>query len=198
VKLLVYGSAAFGTILRDLVGLCGHQFSGFIDDVYGGPDVVGEYAAARSKCPPGEFGVVLAIGYRDLDARWRVFERVVSDGYAVPVLVHPEAYVRTIESIGNGSIIMARAIVDLSAKVGECCVLWPGANVSHDSAVGRNSFLSPNCTICGFASIGPDCFVGAGAVVADHCDVPAGSFVKAGSVFAAGRPASGLNGPTCR
>lgn len=186
-KLLVYGSTAFGAILRDLVGLCGHQFSGFIDDVFSGPSVLGDYAAARSKCPPGEFGVVMAIGYRDLAARWRVFERVVADGYTVPALVHPEAYVRNIESIGNGSVVMARAIVDLSARIGECCVLWPGANVSHDSVIGSNSFLSPNCTICGFSSIGSNSFIGAGAVVADHCKVPAGSFVNAGSVFAAGR-----------
>jgi acetyltransferase-like isoleucine patch superfamily enzyme len=171
-------------VLSDLVGRCGHEFAGYIDDL--GPssaEVLGTFEQVRPRYAAAAYGIVIGVGYRDLPARWRVFERVASAGYAMPALVHPEAYLHSADCVGAGSVVMARAIVDARAAVGRACVLWPGANVSHDSTVGDNSFLSPNSTVCGFVTVGRDCFLGAGAVVADHRTVPAGTTIKAGEVW---------------
>lgn len=183
VKLLIYGSKEFGKVLRDLAIGCGHDFVGYIDDLHSGSDVVGSYESAKRLHPPGSVGVVVAIGYEHLDARWRIYQRVVADGYAVPTLVHERAYVRSLESIGRGSVIMATAVVDVGATLGDLTVLWPGAVVNHDGAIGANTFVSPNATVCGYARVGLSCFIGAGAIVVDHCSVPDNSFVKAGRVF---------------
>jgi sugar O-acyltransferase (sialic acid O-acetyltransferase NeuD family) len=185
VKLLVYGSSEFGAVLRDVLADCGHQFAGFVDDVYpDNPGVVGAFAAARASHPPGEYGLVLAIGYKHLEARQRLFGAARAAGYRFATLVHPAAHVHASAKVGEGSVVMARAIVDRGADLGEACVLWPGVNISHDSSVGANTFLSPSAIVCGFARVGSGCFLGAGSVVADHRTVPDGSFVKAGSVFA--------------
>lgn len=182
-KILVYGGAEYGSVIRDLAARCGHSFAGFIDDVHpGAPEVLGGFEDVRGRFAADAFGVAIAVGYKDLAARWRVIESVRGAGYPLPPLVHPAAYVHPDASIGDGAAIMARAIVDLRARIGDACVLWPGANVSHDSTIGANTFLSPNSTICGFVTVGRNCFVGAGAVVADHSAVPDGTRVKAGSV----------------
>lgn len=182
-KLLVYGSGDFGKLARDLVERCGHEFAGFVDDVHAVEGVLGSFDQVSRRCAPGEFGIVLAIGYNDLGARARVYERIKSAGYPLPALIHPAAYVHSPERIGEGTIVMARAIVDRGARVGEACVLWPGANVSHDSSIGRNCFLSPNCAVCGFVTVGDGCFLGAACVVVDHREVPANTRIKAGQVF---------------
>jgi sugar O-acyltransferase (sialic acid O-acetyltransferase NeuD family) len=181
--LLVYGSKDFGRLLRELLQHCGHRFAGFIDDFDAGPDIVGTYAEALAKCPPASHGMVIAIGYQHLEARWQAYERAKRDGYAVPPLRHASAILHPGTSVGDGAIVMAGANVDAFSRVGELAVLWPGALVSHDCEVGRNCFLSPGAILCGFVKTGRNCFVGAGAVIVDHRALPDATFVKAGSVY---------------
>lgn len=182
-ELLVYGSREFGRVVKDLAEQCGYRVAGFIDDFHRGDGILGTFAEVAGRCPPARFEVAIAVGYRDLGARWAVRERVVAHGYRLPALVHPRAYVRDPARIGDGSFVMAGAIVDLQASLGPLVVVWPGAVVNHDSRVGENSFLSPHATICGCVTIGRQVFVGAGATIVDHVEVPAGTFVKAGSLY---------------
>ena len=182
-RVLLYGSSDFGRLLRRQVEFCGHHFEGYVDDMAGGPDVLGRYGEVRERWPPAaDRGLVMAVGYKHLDARWAIYERVRSDGYELPPLVHPAAWVHPEASIGEGTFIGAGATVDAGSQIGPLTVLWPGAIVSHDAVVGENCFLSPGAIVCGFACVGRQTFVGAGAVVPDHADVPIASFVRAGSV----------------
>jgi|SRR3990172_5838383 len=182
-KLLIYGSMEFAGVVRDLSRACDYECAGYIDDYAVGGEIIGDYEHVRRKFPRDSCKIAVAVGYKDLKARWAVYEKVLGDGYDVPTIIHPRAYVRDISAVGRGSIVMAGAIVDFNAKVGELCVLWPGTVVNHDSTIGDNTFLSPNSTVCGCAEVMGGCFIGAGAVIVDHVTVPYGSFVKAGRVF---------------
>jgi len=180
VKILVYGSTTFGSVVRVLVEECGHEFAGFIDDVNPtGPDVLGNFSAVTSSCPPAGYACVNAVGYNDLPARQRVTDRIVAAGYARPSLVHPLAIVGRDSRVGAGAMIMAGAIVDCRVDVGPDVVMWPGAVVAHDTVLAGNTFLSPNSTVCGCCRVGAGCFVGAGSVIVDHADVAAGTRIKA-------------------
>ena len=184
-KLLVYGSSEFGAVLRDLVADCGHEFVGYVDDVNpASPGVVGTFEAVCKSHPGAAHGLVLAIGYKHLEARARILASGRAAGYRFPALVHPTAYVHPSATVGEGALVMARAIVNREARLGETCVLWPGVNVSHDSQIGANTFASPSAIVCGYATVGANCFLGAGSVIADHRTVPDGAFIKAGDVFA--------------
>jgi len=170
-------------VLRDLLTSCGHEFIGYVDDLNSGAEIVGDYSRTSVLHPPGSCGIVIAIGYQHLVERWKIYNRVVADGYPVPALIHSRAYVRDPGAIGQGASVMAGAVVDFSASVGALAVLWPGVVINHDSVVGANTFVSPNATVCGFATIGHSCFIGAGAVVVDHRSVPDGSFIKSGRIY---------------
>jgi sugar O-acyltransferase (sialic acid O-acetyltransferase NeuD family) len=178
-NVLVYGSRLFGGVVRRLVEDCGHEFAGFIDDTYHGPDILGPFDAVRMRCSPSDYACVNAVGYNDLSARRDVSARIRDAGYTMPVLVHPRAYVAANSSAGAGTFVMAGALVDCQVTLGECVVIWPGVCVSHDCTIGPNTFLSPNCTICGDCCVGADCFVGAGAVVVSHAAVPDRTRIKA-------------------
>lgn len=179
-KILVYGSTTFGSVVRVLVEECGHEFAGFIDDVnLSGADVLGGFDAVSRSHPPETFACVNAVGYKDLAARRRVTDRIVKAGYETPSLVHPKAIVGRAARVAAGAMIMAGAIADTRVDLGPGVVMWPGSVVAHDTVIGGNTFLSPNCTICGCCEVGADCFVGAAAVVVDHASVPPGTRIKA-------------------
>lgn len=188
-KILVYGSRDFGQVVKDIILQCGHDFIGFIDDYHLGTEVLGTYEQVKAKYSPELYEIIVAIGYKHLKARWSVYQMAVRDGYTVPYLIHPKAYVRNIGAVGAGAIVMVGAIVDFNAQLEELTVLWPGVVINHDSLVKANTFVSPNATICGFVTIGEESFIGAGSVVADHVIVPPGSFIKAGSLYYDGRKA---------
>jgi sugar O-acyltransferase (sialic acid O-acetyltransferase NeuD family) len=187
VKVLVYGSTTFGSVVRVLVEECGHEFAGFIDDVNAGQDVLGSFDIVKTKYPAAQFACVNAVGYNDLAARQRVTDRIVAAGYAMPCLVHPRAIVGRDSRVGAGAMIMAGAIVDTRVDLGPSVVMWPGAVVAHDTVLAGNTFLSPNSTICGCCQVGAGCFIGAAAVVVDHADVPTGTRVKAAERYVTSR-----------
>lgn len=182
-KILVYGSQEFGQVVKALVRKCKYEFIGFIDDFNTGEEIIGSYSEVCKSFLPQDFEIVIAIGYRNIKERWDIYQKVFLDGYNVPCLVHPQAVISDSCKIGQGSIIMAGAIVDVNVQLKELVVVWPGGVVNHDSVINANTFLSPNSTVCGFAEIGKDCFLGAGTIVVDHKKVPDGSFIKAGSLF---------------
>lgn len=184
-RLFVYGSKDFGRVIRELVIDTGHEFAGFIDDFSEGNDVAGVWDQVAAANPPTpETGIVIAIGYEHMAARWTVFEKVRRAGYDVPALIHPTAIVHRTATVEPGAFVMAGANIDLLASIGALTVVWPGVIVSHESRVGPNCFLSPGAVLCGLVTTGDSCFVGAGAVIVDHRDVPSGTFIKAASRFA--------------
>lgn len=177
-RLLIYGSGDFAATVSELVRHCGHEAIGMVDDFSSGPGILGDLESVRDSHPPPGFGIVLAIGYSNLEARWSAWERARAAGYRAPPLIHPRAYVSDTASVGEGSMVMAGAIVDARAVLGEHVVLWPGSCVNHDVVVEKNCFISPNATLCGFAHVGSHSFIGAGAALVDHAVVPEGGYIK--------------------
>lgn len=182
-RILVYGSREFGQVAKDLALQCGYAFAGFIDDIDSGGEILGGWDTVSRTHPASGHALALAVGYHHMHERRVLYARAHTQGYATPALIHPRAYVRDPGAIGVGAFVMAGAVVDVGARLGEFVVVWPGATINHDSIIGANCFVSPNATVCGKATVGEDCFIGAGAVIIDHQSVPGGSFIKAGSVY---------------
>jgi len=178
-KLLIYGSKEFASTVRELARHSGFEVAGMVDDYTAGLGILGGLKAVVRTHPPSDYGIAIAIGYNNLSARWAAWQNAKAAGYKAPPLIHPRAYVADTASIGDGAMVMAGALVDVHARVGELTVLWPAACINHDSRVGENTFICPNATICGDASVGSHTFIGAGAVVVDHVTAPPNSFIKA-------------------
>lgn len=180
---LIYGSNEFARILKDFLEFHEMKFSGFIDDFRTDDSIIGTFADISECYSPDDYEIVLGIGYSNLPARLKAFDRIKSAGFKVATLVHRNAYVRSLANIHEGAIVMANATVDCNAVIGKATVIWPGVVVNHDSIISINTFLSPSATICGFVHVGESCFVGAGAVISDHVNVPDETFIKANSLY---------------
>ena len=181
--LLIIGAASFGRLVSVLAHECGRSVAGFIDDTTDGPDVLGGTPDLGVALLPSAYELVMAIGYRHLEARFALYTRLRDAGFRFPALVHPSARISPHASVGEGSLVMAGADVDAFSVVGEACVLWPRSVVSHDNRIGSNTFISPAATLCGFVNVGQSSFVGANSTVVDGSTLAEGSFVKAASRY---------------
>ena len=179
----VYGSRSYAATVRDLAMECGWRVLGFIDDHAPPSAFVSTFDDVTAQHAGTSAGMLIGIGYRDLDARWRAWERVRAAGWDVPALIHPRAHVAPSAQIGEGCILMAGVVVDHRTQVKDACVLWPQACVNHDCLVGANTFLSPQVVICGNVRLGEHSFIGAQSVIVDGADLPSRTRLRMGSRY---------------
>lgn len=181
--LLIIGASSFGRLIAILAADCRRDLAGFVDDTTSGPQILGRTADLGEGLLPTDYDLVMAIGYKHLQARWQLFTRFASIGFAFPSLVHPASRISSHARIGEGNLVMAGADVDAFTRIGHACVLWPRAVISHDNTIGDNTFISPAATLCGFVSVGQGSFIGANSTIVDGSTLGENSFVKAASRY---------------
>lgn len=140
----------------------------------GGEDVLERYR--------GALGI---LGFAALETRHRREDAVrrlapLLGGWAM--VIHGSAWVSPTATVGEGSVIMAGAVVQTGARIGAHCVVNSGAVVEHDAVLGDQAQLAPSVTLGGGARIGQSAYIGLGAMVRDHITVGAGATVGMGSV----------------
>ena len=105
--------------------------------------------------------------------------------------IHPTAIIARLDtSIGEGTVIMANAMVCAGAHIGRHCIINTAADADHDTvmedfshisalsilaggaSIGKRSFLGVNSCVRDKISIGPDCTIGAGSAVVKHITEP--------------------------
>lgn len=181
--LLIIAASPFGRLMSVLAQECGRTVAGFVDDTTTGPNILGTTGDLGRALAVSDHELVLAIGYKHLQARLSLFGRLRATGFRFPALIHPTARVSPHAKVGDGCLVMAGANVDAFTEIGDACVLWPNATVSHDNNVGRNTFISPAATLCGFVTVGEGSFIGANSTIVDGSTLAEGAFVKASARY---------------
>ena len=116
---------------------------------------------------------------KNLFLREKIFKKLIKLKFKFPVLVSPLAYVSKNSSLGDGTIIMHRAIVNANTKIGRNCIINTGAIIEHDVFIGDNCHISTGCVINGGAIIESNSFIGSGTVIKQNSKICKGSFVNA-------------------
>lgn len=182
-EIVIIGASGHGKVIADIVASSGNIVKGFLDDdndiqekeIIGFP-VLGKIAdyVNYKEC---EF--VIAIGNpivrksiaESLDVKWHT-------------AIHPRAVVSKLDTtIGEGTVIMANAVVNPSAKIGKHCIINTGAIVEHDNVLCDFVHISPNATLAGSVTVGECTHIGAGAStkqvlsITNNCVIGAGASV---------------------
>ena len=95
---------------------------------------------------------------------------------------HPASYIAPKVEIGNGTVIMAGAIVQPFVKIGRHCILNTNSVTEHHCTIGDYAHIAPGAVLCGGVTVGEGALIGAGAVCVPGAVIPPWSLVKAGSV----------------
>lgn len=97
-------------------------------------------------------------------------------------IVHPSAQIAFNAEIGKGTVVMANAVVNVCATVGEHCIINTGAIVEHDNVIENYAHISPNVALGGTVRIGLLTHVGIGATVKNNTEICSECTIGAGAV----------------
>ena len=121
--------------------------------------------------------IVVAIGDSQPRSQW--MQRFSAQGFDLPVLVHPTAWVSPSAGLAGGSVVFAQAAVGTRARVGGGCIINTGATVDHDCVLGECVHVCPGAHVGGDVQIGNQSWIGIGTSIV-HC-VRIGSCVMIGA-----------------
>ncbi len=116
------------------------------------------------------------------DTRIQLFERLNALAANLPIIVSPFAYCSRHAELGEGTILMHGAVVNVKARVGANCIINTLALVEHDADIGAHCHISTGARVNGGVRIGAGSFVGSGAVLREGISLGSRVVIGAGQV----------------
>jgi len=180
-RLIIIGAGGQGRVIADIAVKNGYSEIAYIDDhatgVCMGFPVIG-MTGDIEKLNDGKTDFIIGIGNNAV-------RKTFAEKYAVnwATLIHPSAQIAAGVTLGEGTVVMAGAIVNPCACVGVHCIINTGAIVEHDNIIEDYAHISPRAALGGTVRIGIATHVGIGATIknnisiCDHCVVGAGAVV---------------------
>jgi sugar O-acyltransferase (sialic acid O-acetyltransferase NeuD family) len=167
-NLLIIGAGGHGKVVAEAAELDG-RFENimFLDDRVDVDAVLGhriigmshEYEKFAKKY---EYAIV-CIGVNE--KRMEITQKLLKAGYKVPVIIHPKASVSKYSDIGDGSVILAGAVVNTNASLGMACIININSSVDHESLIGDGVHVCSGAVVRSGCTVGKLSCIGAGAVV---------------------------------
>ena len=133
-------------------------------DTFLGLPLIG-WSEAGNRFPADSHACHVAVGYRDMNQRAAIAQRVKWAGYAMPSIVSRHSYVAAGVEPGENNLIMPGVVIEPGVRLGFNNVVWSNATVCHDSSIGNHNFIAANVTLGGHVTVGDKNFFGFSSVV---------------------------------
>lgn len=152
-----------------------------------GYPVIGKIENAK-EYPKAKF--IVAIGNPKI--RQKVQEQLETMKLSVISLIHPNAVIADHVETGEGTVVMAGAVINLTSKIGKGCIVNTGASVDHDNVLEDFVHVSVGSHLAGTVQIGKRTWIGAGAVVSNNIKICEDCMICAGAVVVKDIEKSGI------
>ncbi len=178
---IIIGAGGHAKVIADIVRKSGDNLIGFLDDtkevgteffdafILGKTDAFSEYAGKA---------FIIAIGNNAI--REKLAAKM--QGVAFYTAIHPTAVMAEGVTLGEGSCVMANAVINADAKIGKHCIINTASVVEHDNRISDYVHISPAAALAGTVTVGERTHIGIGACVKNNTDICADVTVGAGAV----------------
>jgi len=164
----IFGANSLTKLLIEFVKEDGDEVqSVIVDDEHWSSESFHGVARLRYSSVRRATRIVSAVGYREMRARRRVFDRRRQDGHDIANYISPRADVSRSAQIGTGNILMPGVLVEPLARIGSGNLIWSRTLICHEVFVGDHNYIAANCVIGGHSRIGDSCFMGNSATTLD-------------------------------
>lgn len=188
--IIIIGSSGHAKVVIDIVEQEGrYRIVGLLDDYRNiGEQTLG-YPVLGKKPDLAELviahsikGALLAIGDNDSRAMVALWAKHQCPDLPFVTAVHPSATVANTVALGAGTVIMAGAVINPCASVGEFCILNTKSSLDHDSVMEGFSSLAPSATVGGSCQIGTRSVISIGATLAQRATIGNRTIIGASSL----------------
>lgn len=190
-KVIIIGGGGHARVIADCVLKSGDCLLGFLDDnLPAGEEILGfpvlGNTASFDNYPEAEF----IIGIGNAGVRETIAEKLKDVRFYTAI--HPTAVIGLGVTIGEGSCVLANAVVNAGAVVGKHCILNTASVVEHDNKLSDFVHISPTAALAGTVTVGKSTHIGAGAKVRNNIDICADVTVGVGGVVVRSITESGV------
>lgn len=178
-NVIIIGAGGHGKVIAGIVKKSGDNVVGFLDDNENVKSVLG-ICVLGNVCDCIKYKdkyFIIAIGNNE--KRKKIAESYDLKYYTA---IHPAACIAEDAQIGEGTCVMAYAVVNASTKVGKQCIINTGSVIEHDCVLGDYVHISPNSTVMGTVSIGSSTHIGGGAAVINNIKICPDCIIGSGAV----------------
>ena len=180
---MIIGASGHGKVIADIIVNSGDKVLGFLDDAddVQGKKIIGFPVLGKiadyDNYKDCEFVIAIGNPY----VREKISNELPVKWYTA---IHPTAVISSLDvEIGEGTVIMANAVVNPSARIGKHCIINTGAIVEHDNILEDYVHLSPNVTLAGIVKVGKSTHIGAGSCTKQVLNIASNCVIGAGSVI---------------
>ena len=171
----MYGASGHAKVVKDIAKLTGVDVLCLIDD---NPEVRILDGLSVVHSAEGLSPLVITIG--DCRIRRKIVEKLGEKSYLT--LVHPKSILADTAKLGNGTVVMAGAIMNPNVIVGNHCIINTGASLDHDVKIGDFVHIAPHSTLCGCVEVGEGTWIGAGSTIIQGIHIGKDCMIGAGAV----------------
>lgn len=181
-QVIIIGASGHGKVIADIVIQTGDCVKGFLDDADNLPDTIEGIPVLGKISSYNKYNnckFIVAIGNALIrkrivnelkDARWYT-------------AIHPSAQISCLGvTIGEGTVVMAQAVINSCATIGRHCIINSGAVVEHDNVLNDYVHVSPGAVLAGTVNVGANTHIGAGVVVRNNINITSDCTIGAGAV----------------
>ncbi len=168
-RIVIIGAGGHGKVVADIASKLNYKNIVFLDDnatesCLGFP-IVGKLASAQT-LNDGNTKFVIAVGNNDA-------RKNIANSNELPwiTLVHPSAELGMNVSLGEGTVVMAKAVINPSATVGKHCIINTAAVIEHDNELSDFVHVSPKAALGGTVKVGECTHIGIGATVKNNIKI---------------------------
>ena len=179
-EIFIYGASGHGLVVADIAKACGYDKIIFIDD--------GKRDYKNFEEIKEQTHIPIALGIGDNWIRERIFNKLQSFGFSMPVLIHPSSIISSSCVIEEGSVVMPNVVLNARAHIGKGAILNTGSIVEHECCIEDFVHISPNVALAGNVSIGRLTHVGIATCVIQGMSIGEKSLIGAGSVVVSSLP----------
>ena len=176
-KVYLYGASGHARVIMDSLRASGYEIEALVDDnlELTELDMLPILHESRGLSP-----FIISIGKND--TRRKVAEKLTTEGATFERAIHPNAVLSPSTKIGEGTVVMAGALINAFSQIGCHCIINTGASIDHECQLEDYVHVSPHATLCGNVSVGEGTWIGAGSTIIQGINIGKWCVIGAGSV----------------
>lgn len=177
--MILFGASGHGKVILDILQLNKINVSTVWDDNPSDADLMGVPIWQSSESMPLNCEAIISIGNNQI-------RKDIANKYSdwkFRIAVHPSAIVSENSEIGNGTVIMANAVINPSVVTGKHCIINTASVIEHDCVLADFVHISPNAALAGNVEVGEGTHIGIGATVIQGIKIGKWCTIGAGAVI---------------